>query len=248
MNAKNGARPADAPSGGSGDPPRETAYIEPAIVEYLTARPSPDPLTASEQDIVGTWWEKTAVRFDLLAPRSVLAMAEGGDPDTSRLRLRALEGVKLVDPAPEADRLRDALLQAHLIPPYAASDAAHFALAAVHRADILVVMNIQYIGSALNRPQIEQVSRNLGHEPPRPYPPLELLGGDYPDAEDIAELRQIRKELAAEYNPDIRAMREDIQRLGPEGCLERTYRALGLAPPSEAEVNVGPASGNGRSP
>ena len=60
-------------------------------------------------------------------------------------------------------------------------DALHIGVAAVHGMEYLVTWNCRHIANAWMRPQIEEIIRELGYEPPVLCTPEELLE-DEPDA------------------------------------------------------------------
>lgn len=59
-----------------------------------------------------------------------------------------MASVLLLDVTPEAERLTNAVLKSGLLPPSADADAAHIALATVHRMDILLTWNCRHIANA----------------------------------------------------------------------------------------------------
>ena len=61
------------------------------------------------------------------------------------------------------------------LPPKAANDALHIAVAAVNGIEYLVTWNCTHIANATLRPQIEVICRRAGYEPPVICTPRELL-------------------------------------------------------------------------
>lgn len=77
-------------------------YIETSIVSYLTARPSRDLIVAGHQQLTHDWWQTQRSRFRLYASQLVIREASGGDPQAADARLRALEGLPLLEICLEA--------------------------------------------------------------------------------------------------------------------------------------------------
>ena len=151
------------------------AYIETSVVSYLSARQSRDVVVAAYQEVTREWWRTASGRFDLVASALVVAEAGAGDPDAARNRLEALESVALLDATSDAERLAIALVEADAVPPQAADDAAHIAIAVTNGVDFLVTWNFRHIANAAMRTRIEQVCREAGYEPPVICTPNELM-------------------------------------------------------------------------
>ena len=151
------------------------AYIETSVVSYLSARQSRDVVVAAYQEVTREWWRTASGRFDLVASALVVAEAGAGDPDAARTRLEALESVALLDATSDAERLAIALVEADAVPPQAADDAAHIAIAVTNGVDFLVTWNFRHIANAAMRTRIEQVCREAGYEPPVICTPNELM-------------------------------------------------------------------------
>ncbi len=62
------------------------------------------------------------------------------------------------------------------LPPRAAPDALHIALAAYHGMDYLLTWNCAHLANAELRPRVERASRALGYRPPVLCTPAELMG------------------------------------------------------------------------
>jgi hypothetical protein len=80
--------------------------------------------------------------------------------------------------SPEAEALAAALMKDVPLPPKAANDALHIAVAAVNGINYLVTWNCTHIANATLRPQIEAVCRRSGFEPPVICTPRELLSSE----------------------------------------------------------------------
>jgi len=154
--------------------PTPRLYIETSVVSYLTVHPSRDVVIAGQQQITSEWWIRRH-RFELFASDAVIAEAGRGDPEAATRRLEALAGIPLLDATQDAQDLTDEILRTATMPPKAAVDAAHVAIATVHGLDFLLTWNCTHIANASNRPKIEKVCRSLGYQVPVICTPFELL-------------------------------------------------------------------------
>ena len=152
-----------------------TAYIETSVVSYLTSRPSRDIVVVALQQVTREWWQTARDRFQLAASELVIREAGQGDPDAARARLEALEGVALLDATEDAEQFARELIDSGTLPPTAAADAAHIAIAVTNRVHYPVTWNFRHIANATMRSRIEGVCRSAGYEPPVICTPNELM-------------------------------------------------------------------------
>ncbi|MCY2963083.1 MAG: type II toxin-antitoxin system VapC family toxin [Planctomycetota bacterium] len=156
---------------------KPTAYIETTIPSYLMAWPSRDIVRAGEQQVTRDWWDRRA-EYELRVSSLVLLECQAGDAQAAADRLTALEGVPVLAQTPEAETLATMLLKEVPLPPKAANDALHIAVAAVNGIAYLVTWNCTHIANATLRPQIETLCRRAGYEPPVICTPRELLDAE----------------------------------------------------------------------
>lgn len=141
---------------------KPVVYIETSVVSYLVARPSRDVVVAAYQEVTREWWRSAPERFHLVVSALVVSEARAGDTDAARARLEALEGLVLLDATVQAEALTELLLGSGAVPPTAAEDAAHVAIAAANGVDYLVTWNFRHIANAAMRSRIERVCRRAG--------------------------------------------------------------------------------------
>ncbi len=156
---------------------KPTAYIETTIPSYLMAWPSRDVVRAGEQQVTRDWWDRRA-EYELRISSLVLLECQAGDAQAAADRLAALDGVPVLAQTPEAEALAGMLLKEVPLPPKAANDALHIAVAAVNGIAYLVTWNCTHIANATLRPQIEALCRRVGYEPPVICTPRELLDAE----------------------------------------------------------------------
>jgi predicted nucleic acid-binding protein len=154
---------------------RPRVYLETSVLSYLTAWPSRDLVRAAHQQLTIEWWAKRT-RFEVFVSEVVLVEAGRGNSKAAELRLAAVEGLQVLNATQEAEDLAEFLIELAAIPPKAALDAAHVAIATVHGLDFLMTWNCTHIANAVMRPRIEAACRKAGFEPPIICTPEELVG------------------------------------------------------------------------
>ena len=153
-----------------------SVYIETSIPSYLTAWPMHNLIAAAHQAITRDWWEQRRSQFDLFISQLVITEASAGDPDAARRRLEALAGIPLLPVTDQVQWIAGEMARLGLVPPKAAADAFHIALASVHAIDYLLTWNCQHIANAERLPAIEQFLAERGVAVPHVCTPEELLG------------------------------------------------------------------------
>lgn len=151
-------------------------YVETTVPSYLTSRPSRDLIVAGHQQITREWWEKRRHGFQLYISQLVVDEASAGDPGAARERLKLIQDLPLLDITPEVGVLAAGILASGIMPPKAATDAAHIAIAAVHGMDFLVTWNCVHLANAVIAKALAKICGRHGYECPGICTPEELLG------------------------------------------------------------------------
>jgi hypothetical protein len=152
-------------------------YLETTIPSYLTAWPSRDLIMAARQQITREWWDARRDDFELFSSELVVDEASAGDSDAATRRLEALANIAIPDSTSDAGVLADKLLNEIPLPPKAAADSLHIAIAATNGMEYLLTWNCTHIANAEFRDSIERICRESGFEPPIICTPEELLKG-----------------------------------------------------------------------
>lgn len=156
-----------------------TVYIETSIVGYLTARSRDDVIFQARQKLTQSWWKSSRDDYELVASQLVLDECGAGDADAAAERMELLIGIPLLAASdPQVDSLADALLAADLLPEKARSDAAHVAIATVHRVDYLMTWNCKHIANAATLPAVYHLLAGRGYARPLIVTPEEFSGYD----------------------------------------------------------------------
>ncbi len=159
-----------------------TVYLETSVISYLAAWPSRDLVTAGHQQLTHEWWRLHRSEFDLYVSQAVINEARLGDPDAASRRLAILDEIPILEETDEAKALAHEIMRRVPLPPRAAVDALHIAMAVVNGVDYLLTWNCAHIANATLRVQVEATCREEGYEPPVICTPEELLG----DTDDVA--------------------------------------------------------------
>jgi predicted nucleic acid-binding protein len=153
-------------------------YLETTIPSYLVARRSRDLRLAADQETTQEWWDTQRQKYELFASQFVRAEAEHGDPKAAAERLALLEGMAILPELESADQLAAEIIAAGLIPPQAAVDASHIAIATAHGMDYLLTWNCRHIHNAFIEHRLQGVCEALGLSLPTLCTPPELMA-DY---------------------------------------------------------------------
>ena len=152
-----------------------TVYIETSIIGYLTARSASDVIFQARQKLTKLWWEDQRASYDLFVSQFVIDEVSAGDASAARDRLDAIDGIPLLDASlPDVDRLADLLIDQHLLPRKAKTDAQHIAVATFFGVDYLLTWNCKHIANADRLPGIYSTLRNQGYQPPLVVTPEEF--------------------------------------------------------------------------
>jgi hypothetical protein len=151
-------------------------YIESTIPSYAVARPARDLLQAARQQLTRDWWDLQRERHELFTSQIVLDEIAAGEREMAKRRLELVAGLAVLDLTPAAETLADHILHSGLLPADADGDAAHIALATVHKVDILLTWNCRHIANAAIVGRLRRLAEARGHTLPEIYTPEELLG------------------------------------------------------------------------
>ncbi len=150
-------------------------YIESTIPSYVVARPARDLLQAARQQITRDWWDLQREKHELFISQIVLDEIAAGECEMARCRLELVAGLTVLNLTPAAEELADHILRSGLLPANADSDAAHIALATVHKLGILLTWNCRHIANGAIEVRLRRMVQAKGYELPAICTPEELL-------------------------------------------------------------------------
>jgi predicted nucleic acid-binding protein len=155
---------------------RETVYIETSIIGYLTARMSNNLILMANVEATQEWWDSRREQFDLYISQTVLDEVARGDAEIASRRLEILKEFPLLDVNESVQDLAMQFLAKSNLPPKAADDALHIAVATVYSLDYLLTWNCKHIANAQIQKKLAQISFDAGYELPTICTPYELMG------------------------------------------------------------------------
>ena len=154
---------------------KPSLYLETSIVSYLTARPARDLNTAAHQQITLEWWDAKRKNFDIYISKIVLKEAAAGEAEAASRRLKLLKPLALLPINREVVSLARDFVELGCVPPKAADDALHIALAAVHGLHFLLTWNCTHINNVATIDAIREVCEHHGRACPVICTPDELI-------------------------------------------------------------------------
>jgi len=155
---------------------KETVYIETSVVSYYASKLSRDLVIAGRQEITGEKWPKIEEVFDRYISALVIQEAEQGDTVAAQQRLRAVEGIPILEITENAEKLAGKLVSEKVIREKNIEDALHIAIASVNGIDYLLTWNFTHINNAQMKIRITTVVEEQGYQCPIICSPEELLG------------------------------------------------------------------------
>lgn len=153
----------------------DLVYLETTVVSYLTARLSRDLIVAGHQQITHEWWDRRRGDYKLCISQLVLKEAGVGDAQAAQKRLDVLKSMILLEMSDKALELAKGLIRQGALPPKAAEDALHIAIAAMNGIPYLLTWNCRHLANATMRSLIESVCAEYGVKAPIICTPEELL-------------------------------------------------------------------------
>ncbi|MCF7731863.1 MAG: type II toxin-antitoxin system VapC family toxin [Akkermansiaceae bacterium] len=154
---------------------KEIVYIETSFVSLLVGDPSRDVSVAGNQQVTRDWWQWRRPAFACITSDETLMEASRGNSRQVRLRLEALAGLPSLPTTPAAAELAVRFLATGALPPAAAVDAVHLAVATLAGADYLLTWNCRHLANAQILRRLEREAAIQGWNLPKVCTPLELM-------------------------------------------------------------------------
>jgi predicted nucleic acid-binding protein len=155
---------------------KESLYLDTSIIGYLTIRPNNNLITASNALITQNWWDTRRQNFVLYISEVVLEELARGDQEIAIKRLDLVNDLPLLEINESVEKLAQEFLIKSNLPPRAADDALHIALATFYQVDYLLTWNCKHIANAQIQKKLLQISIQSGYELPTICTPYELIG------------------------------------------------------------------------
>lgn len=106
----------------------------------------------------------------------MLDEAARGDAEIARRRLEILSDFPLLEVNEAVQELAAQFLTKSNLPPKAADDAIHIAVATIYGLGYLLMWNYKHIANAQSQKKLAQISFDAGYELPTICTPYELMG------------------------------------------------------------------------
>lgn len=121
------------------------------------------------------WWETRRAQFSLYISQTVLDEVARGDAEIAVKRLEILKDFPLLELNESVENLAAQFLTKSNLPPKAADDSIHIAVATVYGLDYLLTWNCKHIANAQIQKKLSQISSDAGYELPTICTPYELM-------------------------------------------------------------------------
>jgi predicted nucleic acid-binding protein len=128
------------------------------------------------------WWDNHRRRYRLATGAPVLEELAKGNHLRKAEKLGLMEGMEVLPVTETAVRVVEVYVERYVMPRDPAGDAAHLALASVHKCDYLVTWNCAHPANASKAGHIRMVNTLLGLHVPLLVTPLELAGDEDDEA------------------------------------------------------------------
>ncbi len=154
-------------------------YIESTIPGYIVNRPARDLLQAARQRLTQDWWNLASHRHRLYTSQLVRDEVGKGELEMARKRLELIVKVPSLESTEAAQELAREILASRLLPARADSDAAHIALATVHRIEVILTWNCRHIANPVIADRLRYLALKSGYALPTICTPMEISGELY---------------------------------------------------------------------
>ena len=154
---------------------KESVYLETTVVSYYTSKPSRDIIVLANQEITRQWWPYASKRYDIYISEIVFEEACLGDPDASELRLHRIEPFIYLELNDEVKKMTKVYMEELNLPEKSFRDAAHLAIASVHKVDYLVTWNCAHLANGEVIKRLMKVNGSYNIHTPIICTPQELM-------------------------------------------------------------------------
>ena len=154
----------------------ETVYLESTVISYLVSKPSRDLVVAAHQQITREWWARRRALFSCSISQVVMDEISLGDPDQVAQRLAIARALPKLPITPSVSQLAAEFVKAGALPPIAAADAVHVAVATVTGTDYVLTWNCRHIANGQLLKKMTAVAERFGYRLPDVQTPEELMG------------------------------------------------------------------------
>jgi hypothetical protein len=154
--------------------PKPSVYIETTIPSfYFETRRS--AMVVAWREATRHWWDQHRGAYSLFTSKYVLTELSRIPSARAAQTIGLIKEVDLLHPVPEIQRVVETYIQNRLMPADAEGDAAHLAMASMHRIDFVLTWNCRHLANMNKIDHLEVINRRLGLFVPKMTTPLTLL-------------------------------------------------------------------------
>jgi hypothetical protein len=128
------------------------------------------------QQVTKDWWESKRHDHDLFTSQIVLDEIAAGETAMAGRRLEMMRRLTMLELTNEAKNLAGDILDSGILPASADGDAAHIALATVHKMDVLLSWNFRHIANVSIELRLQRLAEEFGFRLPALRTPDDLIG------------------------------------------------------------------------
>jgi predicted nucleic acid-binding protein len=128
-------------------------------------------------EITREWWQIYRNNFNLYISQVVVTESARGDSEMVAKRLAIIRDFPLLEVTQFVDELAAEFMTQSNLPPKAADDAVHIAVATVHGLDYLLTWNCKHIANGHIQKKLREICLTLGYKLPIICTPYELIDG-----------------------------------------------------------------------
>jgi len=151
-------------------------YLDTSVISYYVKKTEYDILEQAHYQLTRQWWRKFATHHSLFISVFVINEIEKGDKHAAMKRLKAVEGIPILDTSVSVDRLSRIIVKELNIPEKARMDGYHLAVAAMNSQDYIVSWNFKHMANARVRRIYKAICGEEGLVCPDISTPEEMLG------------------------------------------------------------------------
>src|SRR5271166_1439519 len=160
-------------------------YVETTIPSFYHEDRT-EPGIVARREWTRHWWVAATGRHELVTSQAVLDELAEGWPQRSADRLSLVSGLPILPVVPAIADIVEAYIQQRLMPADPLGDALHLAIASYHKCDFLVTWNCRHLANANKFSHLRRLNTILGLFVPALVTPLELLGDDDENPDDLS--------------------------------------------------------------
>ena len=140
------------------------------------ARPSGDSKQMMRQQVTRDWWQLKRQKHELFTSQIVLDEIAVGEEAMADRRLEMMSKIAVLELTDEAKAFAGEVLNSGILPATAGGDAAHIALATVHKMDVLLSWNFRHIANLSIELRLQRLAEEFDFRLPALRTPDDLIG------------------------------------------------------------------------